>query len=430
MVQIKPFQGLCYNPEKVNIQDVVTEPYDKISPVLQEKYYKRSPYSAVRLVLGKEEKGDNEKQNKYTRAAELLKKWEKAEVLVQAERPQLYAYHQEFKLDGTKNIRKGFMALVKLEDFSTAIIRPHEKTLSKPKADRLDLMRATHAQLEHIFMLYRDREKKINALLGEVTSAVKPLFNVKDEYGSRHKVWRVWDDTLVEAITGIMKDKYLLIADGHHRYETACNFAKENGAWGQADNPYNYQMMTLFNMDDEGLTILPTHRLLHGLAGLKKDGLLQALSAYFTITKHRYFEEMSAEQAKATPEQPCFGLYIDKEYNLLKMKDISVMDREVQVDRSMDWKHLDVSILHTLILEKLLGITLEHQAQQTNLTYVRYAEEAISAVDKGEEQLAFFLNPTRIDQVEKIAELGETMPQKSTDFFPKLLTGLVMHKLA
>ncbi|MBU0580695.1 MAG: DUF1015 domain-containing protein, partial [Candidatus Margulisbacteria bacterium] len=253
MVQIKPFKALTYNPKKVEIQDVVTEPYDKISPELQEKYYKRSPYSAVRLILGKQEITDDEKNNRYTRAADFLEKWQKEKVLIEAEKPQLYAYYQEYKNDGTRLVRKGLVALVKLEDFALGNIRPHERTLSKPKADRLNLLRATQTQFGHIFMLYRDEEKRINTILGDVASTAKPLFEVKDEYGSWHKLWPINDKDTIDIIVELMQDKSLLIADGHHRYETACNFSKEKKAWGSVDNPFNYQMMTLVNMDDKVL---------------------------------------------------------------------------------------------------------------------------------------------------------------------------------
>ncbi|MFC1517173.1 DUF1015 domain-containing protein [Candidatus Margulisiibacteriota bacterium] len=428
MVQIKAFNGLMYNPEKINIQEVATEPYDKISPALQEKYYKRSPYNAVRLILGKQEAKDNDNDNRYTRAAGFLKDWQAKQILIEADKPQLFAYYQEYHVDGLTKVRKGLVALVQLEDFTSGKIRPHEKTLSKPKADRLNLLRATKTQFGHIFMLYSEPEKKINALLAEVISVNKPIYEVKDEYGSWHKLWSINDKDFIDMIIEMMKDKYLLIADGHHRYETACNFSKENGAWGK-DEAYNYQMMTMVNMDDEGLTVLPTHRLLHDIeldwAKLHKD-----LGKYFKILQYSTFEELDAELIKAKKGKPRFGIYVNKDFYLLEMQDIKVMDTDIKVEHSTEWKHLDVSILHALIFEKLLGITLEKQAEQTNISYKRYPDEAIAAVDSGKEQAVFFLNPTNVHDVARIADKGETMPQKSTDFFPKLLTGLVMQKIS
>jgi uncharacterized protein (DUF1015 family) len=429
MVIIKPFKGWTYDPGKVNIQEVVTEPYDKISSELQETYYERSPFNAVRLVLGKQEASDNEQNNRYTRAKELLEEWKQSGVFVQSREPQLYAYYQEYYVNGQKKIRKGLVTLVKLEDLQSGIIRPHERTLAGPKKDRLELFRATRMHLEHIFMLYSDPALGINALLDKVIAKQKPLFQVKDEYGSTHKLWPLTDKRTIDTIVATMQDKSLLIADGHHRYETACNLSKENGAWGSEDNPFNFQMMTLVNMDDEGLTVLPTHRLLHGLAGLKKENLLRDLAVYYEVEKHPSWERLSQEQAKATTENPRLGLYIAGEYYLLTLKDLAVMDAVVTDGHSSDWKHLDVSILHSLVLEKILGITLEKQSQQSNITYVRYAEDGIKAVDSGKEQMAFFLNPTGVHQVQRVAEHGEVMPQKSTDFFPKLLTGLVFQQI-
>lgn len=419
MARIKPFTGIRYNQEKVEFSAVVTEPYDKIDDKLLKKYYQQSPYSTARLVK-------NNSADPYQEAAKTLQNWLAEKILVSDTKPMLYAYNQEYKVDGNLKVRKGFICLVGLEDYSKKIILPHERTLTKPKADRLNLMRATQSNLEQIFLLYSDKAKAVNKILEKYTS--KPAQEIAtDHFGDKHKLWLVNEDKDIQLISQIMTEKQLFIADGHHRYETSCAFARENGQEPGTEGKYAYRMATLVNMDDEGLTILPTHRLLHGL-NFSEDKFLADAKKYFEITKLANIETLLKEMA-TKQDGNTFGFYAGKNFYLLNYKRSQETDSFVEQGHSQAWRKLDVAILHTIVLEKILGINKEKQAAQENITYMRYIPEALNLINNKSEQAVFFLNPTKIDQVAEVALAGDVMPQKSTDFYPKLLSGMVFYKI-
>jgi uncharacterized protein (DUF1015 family) len=426
MAQIVPFRGYRYDPEKVErISDVVAPPYDRVDPEIQAACYERSPYNIVRIIKGKADPGDDEAKNVYTRAAGFLRQWTEEGILVRDAEPALYAYHQEYSFGGQRLTRKGVVALGKLEPER---VHAHEKTLKGPKEDRLKLMRATEANFGHIFMLYSDPERVADGLLASATGGVEPLIEATDDDGNAHRMWRVGDPSVIERVQKALSERDLYIADGHHRYETALNYMDEcvaNGWKPAAPESFDVRMMTLFNVAEPGMSIRPIHRLIHGLTGFEPTAFLDAAAEQFVVERHPSFDAM-ATVAGAGRERHTFGCYAGGIFATLTLRDVSIMDGLIGSDRSADFKQLDVTILHAAILERLLGIDARALEEQRNVTYAVDAAKGIEAIDSGQEQLFFFLNATRADEVIRVADHGEKMPQKSTDFYPKLLTGLVL----
>jgi uncharacterized protein (DUF1015 family) len=420
MARIKAFNGLRYNKDKVDYSAVVTQPYDKISQELRDKYYERSPYSAVRLILSKA-------QDPYLDAQKNLHDWLQGKIILQDKEPSIYAYHQEYQTDGIKKVRRGFIAGVGLEYTNKKIILPHEKTLSKPKADRLNLLKATKTHFGQIFLLYKDTEKKIYSLLAPFT-AQEPDETVVDDFQDTHKLWKISDPATIANIAAIMRDKQLLIADGHHRYATSCTFAEENGVKPGEEGAFGYTMATLINMDDEGLTVLPTHRMVHGLAHFSSAEFLKNCQTYFDVKPTPDLDQtLKAIEQHRTDN--IFGFYDGKQFCTLTLKSLATMDELIGTAQSKEWKSLDVAVLHTVIMEKLLGISKEKQDAQENISYIRTAYSAYNQVKSGKEQAVFFMNYTSVQEVYAVAQNGEVMPQKSTDFYPKLLSGMVMYNI-
>lgn len=410
MANVRPFQGVRYNTEKVRIKDVVTQPYDKITPVMQETYYKKNDYNIVRVIL------PYDSPNKYEKAGKYLRAWLNAGILVQDKTSCIYPYHQEFTAPtGERKTRKGFCAIIKLEDFSTGVVLPHERTLSKPKEDRLNLLRATKTHLGQIFMLYPDEKNFVTELLAPATSLL-PVIEVEESFeeGVIHKIWKVTDGEIINEISKFMADKSVLIADGHHRYETALSYSRENPDAG-------YVMVTFVSTSDDGLVILPTHRALYNIK-VEKNECLKALNNYFSVKKQHSLEFLGIKRHT-------FGLYIDREFYRLELKNSSIMDRFVEPDMSKEYKNLDITVLHSCIIEGILGISKESIARKENIEYLRDAKQGIKGVDSGRFSMLFLLPPTGIDEVRRISQKREAMPQKSTDFYPKLITGLVVCRI-
>ena len=426
MATIIPFRGYRYDPEKVGrITDVVTPPYDRVYPGIQAACYERNPCNIVRIIKGKSDSGDSEAENVYTRAAESLHRWIDEGILVRDVEPALYVYHQEYSFEGQRLTRKGVVALGKLEPEK---VHAHERTLKGPKEDRLKLMRATEANFGHIFMLYSDPERVADGLLTSAIEGAEPLIEATDEDGSAHRVWRVEDANVIERVQEALADRDLYIADGHHRYETAVTYMAEcieNGWQPAAPESFDARMMTLFNIAEPGMSIRPIHRLIHGLADFQPTAFHDAAAEHFVVERHPSFDAMAAA-TQAGRERHTFGCYAGGICVTLTLRDISLMDGLIGTDRSTDYKHLDVTILHSAILERLLGIDAQALEEQRNVTYIVDVAKGIDGVDRGEEQAFFFLNATAADEVIRVADRGEKMPQKSTDFYPKLLTGLVL----
>lgn len=429
MAQIIPFRGYRYDPAIVgSISDVVAPPYDRVYPDVQAACYQRSPYNIVRIIKGLAEDSDSEGNNVYTRAAEYLNEWIGKEVLVRESEAALYAYHQTYTFEGERLTRKGVIALGKLEPEK---VHAHEKTLTGPKEDRLKLMRATEANFGHIFMLYDDPTRSTEAALQVIVDSEAPVIEAEDGDGNSHQVWRITDAEVIGVIQEALSDKDLYIADGHHRYETAVTFLGEceQQSWQPvAAESFEVRMMTLFNVAEPGMSIRPIHRLVHGVEGFDGAAFFQAAAEQFDVQMHDSFEDM-ASATKLGRHQHTFGCIAGDSFVTLTLKDEAIMDELVGSDRSLDYKRLDVSILHAAILDRLLGIDAQALEEQRNVTYTVDAEAGISMVTSGKEQLFFYLNATSPEEVVRVADHNEKMPQKSTDFYPKLLTGLVLTKM-
>jgi uncharacterized protein (DUF1015 family) len=439
MAIIKPFKGTYYNPEKVKIDKVITQPYDKIDSKLYQTYIKRDPYNAVRLILkGQEIISQPDDNNPYQIQAKLLKDWIKEKAFMQDPEEAIYSYTQEFSVYGHKKKREAFIALGLLQNYQDGVVFPHEETLSKPKADRLKHLKATQTQFGLIFMLYEDPQYEISELLNSGLSNQKVLFDFTDhDYGVQHRVWPVNDQGLYEEVIRRMKNKRLLIADGHHRYETALAFRdemrKKHGGGETGARPFDYAMMAFINLYDTGLTILPTHRLVTNVSDKVMMALTDQLRKDFRIERvqlpQEHRDEFILEKMKrVNPNHHVIGLFYGAgEFVLLHYLQKALPQNRIKMDRSEAWRSLDVAILHALILQDVLGIHEEAVRNESNLSYCREIEEALEAVDKGRAQLAFLLNPTQPEDVRDVAFGHERMPQKSTDFYPKLMTGLMLN---
>jgi len=436
MAIISPFAAWRYDPGRVSIEQAVTQPYDKITPAMQEGYYQASPYNLVRIILGKRLEGDNEAENVYTRAADSFQNWREAGILRQDLDPSIYRYTQTFELPGgvagtgKQAERRGFIALGRIESYSAGVVFRHEQTLAKPKADRLDLLRATRAHFGQIFMLYGGAGK-VDALL---YSPAAPDIEVTDEYGVVHRVWKISNPSIIGAMLLQMRERKLIIADGHHRYETAMTYRNERRAAAETGSgnpaPYDSVMMTFVDMDAPGLVILPTHRLVFGLPSFSASQLQGAARRYFNV------EDVDAgiDGARATAilhnagraGTALLGVTAQRAFLMHTPKAIG----NVLFGRlSLRQQALDVVQLHKCLLEGVLNISETAIREQQNVSYCREAAEALEQVRRGKAQAAFLMNPVRMNQVREIAFAGEVLPQKSTDFYPKLLSGLTVYAL-
>jgi uncharacterized protein (DUF1015 family) len=438
MAHIEPFRALRYDPSRVSIPQVVTQPYDKITPEMQDGYYAASPHNLVRVILGKQHASDHEGENRYSRAARFFRDWRREGIFLQDAEPALYLYLQRFTVPGgTSELeRRGIIALGRIEDYSAGVVFRHEQTLAKPKADRLDLLRATRAHFGQLFMLYSDPAGEIDGLL---EAAGTPELETWDEYGVLHRVWKIADPRLVGLVRDKMRDRKLVIADGHHRYETALNYRNEQrneqraaGPVGQPGIPAPHElvMMTLINMDSPGLVILPTHRVVHGLESFSAAAFRERACAYFSVEE----VDASVDTARAAVilrEAGRIGTALlavaaDRVFLLDRPKPVS---SNVFAGLSLRQQSLDVVQLHKCLLEDVLDISEDAIREQKSVRYIRDIGESMAQVRSGAANVAFLMNPARISQVRDIAFAGEVLPQKSTDFYPKLLTGLTIYAL-
>ena len=434
MADIIPFRALRYNFSKVSPDEVLTQPYDKINPAMQENYYEASPYNLVRVILGKSQPGDTEQENVYTRAANSLKQWQSDGALQLDSEPSFYVYSQLFKVPGDPSgaelERRGFIGLGRVDDYENKVVYRHEQTLSKPKADRLNLMRATDANCELLFMVYDDPADEVARILAQ---SGPPTVELRDEYGVLHRMWKVSDPKTIAAAQQKLADKKLIIADGHHRYETALNFRNEmRQKYGSNDPDASYErvMIAFVNMDAPGLVILPTHRVVFGLDNFNIFAKAPQVMQYFDIQDLgaltnvpdavRQLREAGKDRAAllAVTAQNAFLLRGRDNSHAAALKGLS--EKQSQ---------LDVVQLHKLLLEEVLGMSEEDIRAQKHLKYIRDAEEAVNQVRSGAAQVAFLMNPVRMEEVRDIAFAGEVMPQKSTDFYPKMLSGLTIYSL-
>jgi uncharacterized protein (DUF1015 family) len=466
MARIYPFRALRYDTSRVNMEDVVTQPYDKISPEMQQRYYERSPYNLIRIILGKHEPADTEPQeflpageqahNVYTRAAEYLKKWRADHILAEEAEPALYGYSQTYTVPHTSEVRerRGFIALGHLYDYADKVVYRHEQTFPKHKSDRMALFKATRAYCEQIYMLYSDpgftAEKLIFGVKsndGGAATAGKDTrpadLAITDEYGVVHRVWKLTDPAIINLILTAMADKKLIIADGHHRYETSVAYAKERSAQlklplGEPLDPDEKisrghlpappfpeaaMMMTFVNMDAPGITILPTHRVVFGLTGFNTEDFLAKAAPFFDITP-----QVTADLDPLTASEGTAFLVITRDGNhLLKAKPQAIKEALAGVPARQ--AQLDVVQLHDILLDRILGLSQEKITQLGNLRFIREAADAIDQVHSGEADVAFLIKPITLNQLRDVSLAGDVMPQKSTDFYPKLLSGLAIYAL-
>jgi uncharacterized protein (DUF1015 family) len=410
MAKIYPFRSLQYSLDTIPIEKVVTQPYDKISKHMQEQYYAGHPNNIVRIVYGKSASNDSPTNNVYTRASAYLNEWRQSGILRQIPQPALFVYFQRFIVPGTdeSRVRKGFVGLGQLEDYSDKVVFPHERTLTGPKKDRLELLRHTRTQFEQIFMLYEDPARRIDGVMDEVSQQT-PDIELTDEYGVKHTMWTVADRERIASMQSAMADKKLIIADGHHRYETALAYRDEmRGEKGSDRIP-----MTFFNMNSPGLTVLPTHRVLANVTGFDSRVLLERAAQFFDAS---------------AGDGVTIEVFTNGRLSPLRLKS-SVNLASLMPDLSERQRTLDVVVLHRLLIEKCLGIAEEAVKKESHITYVRERDAAIGAVRDGKAQVAFLLNATRLDQIRDIAYEGNVLPQKSTDFYPKVLSGLTMYTM-
>jgi uncharacterized protein (DUF1015 family) len=406
LATVKPFQPYRYTPQAGDPAKLLTQPYDKINPAMQANYLAASPYNLVRVILGERSGSDNAADNVYTRAAKHLDEWTRDGILAQDPQPGFYAYFQDFAVPDTSEraTRMGFIGLGKIEDYSAGVVYRHEQTLSGPKKDRLELLRHTRGHYGQIFMLYPDREGSVDALLAKA-AAGPPQLDVLDEYQARHRLWPITDGATTQLMQSLMRDKKLLIADGHHRYETALAYRNENPGFPAAE----YVMMTFVNMYSPGLKILATHRVLRNLEGFQAAALLaKARSSGWSVRE-------GMPEAGAPAGLVRIGLV--------------AASRAYVLERQRRDQELDVPVLHTEILGGLLGIGEEAVRDERYITYVRGVDAAVAEVREKGAQAAFLLEPTPIEEMARIAFSGGVMPQKSTDFYPKLLSGVTIYRL-
>lgn len=429
MAEIKAFRGLRYTDKAGKIGEVCCPPYDIISKKEREMFIEKNDCNVIRLELPNTDNIDGFEA--YATARKYLNQWLDKEILRKDDKDGIYIYEMDFDVNGVKYSVKGYICLVKLEEFSKAIILPHEETLSKAKTDRFNLMTATGCNFSQIYSLYMDEDGKAFDVVEQASKGnADSVFTDAD--GVTHKLWCCYDKELQAQLIAQMADKKLYIADGHHRYETALNFRNfvaENKPADQLGTS-QYVCMMLVNMENKGLVVFPTHRIVRDLENYSYEQVINGCKEYFDVTEN--LDRATAENKLAqmySDGKKAFVMYKGNQcYTLLVLKDLATMETLMPIC-SKALKELDVSVLHTLVLERIFGIDKANMANQVNLTYTKIVDEAVEAVDSGKANCSFILNPTRVSEIRDVALAGEKMPQKSTYFYPKLTTGLVMNKI-
>lgn len=442
MAEIFPFSALRYDAARVKLDDVLTQPYDKIPDEMQDRYYARSPYNLIPVEKGRSLPDDGPGNSVYTRAAETLKTWIAEGILVREPSPAIYVYFQNFLVPGAqeRRTRKGFIALGRIHDYEEGVVFRHEQTHSGPKADRLELLRHTRCHTGQLFMLYSDPARRIDALLDQV-ARVPPPIEVRDDFGVIHRLWPVLDAEVIDRFRKEMAGQKLVIADGHHRYETALAYRNEcraSLAKPDPDAPHENVMMTFVNTHTEGVVILPTHRLVSGLPEFRFAALREQLAPHFDWYSYPFakdaeraasLRDFRADLARRGRERHAIGAYAKGGALSLFLRRHDADLAQLLPDVTPAQRELDVVLLHRLILERTLGITADAVRREQHVAYEREMEAALAAVDRGTAQVCFLLNPVGVERVAEMALSGEVLPQKSTDFYPKLLSGLTIYRL-
>jgi uncharacterized protein (DUF1015 family) len=432
MANIKPFKGIRYNQQKIEeVDKVISQPYDRVRHGLQDRYYDLSEYNIVRIIKGKEFEDDTAENNVYTRARDTLHQWLEEGVLEREEEPALYVYHQTFPLpDGGEVTRKALISAFELARFEEGIVLPHEKTHAGPKMDRLKLTRATETYFGNIFMLYPDPKNKVDKILDQATSQAPDIeAHELHEKDVLHQVWVVTDLQVIEKVIQEMAPKRnLIIADGHHRYETALNYRdemREKYPDAPSNAGFNYRMVALVSMSNPGLTILPTHRLIYDYTKMTAAEIIEKAKGYFQVEEVLDRAALEAKMEQALGTVGSMGLVSQDGIYYLALQDKEIM-KKLAPERVKAWRELDVSILHNLVFDHIMEIPEEKIDQKENIEYLREPDMGYDEVAEDDTSLLFILNATRIEQVKACTKAGEKMPQKSTDFYPKVITGFAM----
>ncbi len=424
MADIRPFGAWRFTEQAGHIEELTCPPYDIISEEQRQAYLKANPHNIIRLELPRDG------ADPYATAGETLRRWQEEGILRRDGQAAFYIYDIEFTVEGQTRTVGGLIAQTHLEEFSKGIVLPHEFTLSKAKEDRFQLMKATHSNFSHIYSLYREDSGEVERLL-DAARGEKPLIEMTDEDGLLHRLWAMTDPEMIAAIQKKLRDTKFYIADGHHRYETALRY--RDYCYGQGvpkGTGADYVMMMLVELSHPGLVVFPTHRLIRDIPGFDAQRITTACEAWFDVERDVPVKAVKDRlDAAYNAGQKAFGWYTGGDAAaMLVLKDPAVMDIFLP-DVSPVSRQLDVNVLHTLILERLMGIDKENMANQTNLTYTRSMDEAVKGVREGRYQGCFLMNPTRVEEIRDVAAAGEKMPQKSTYFYPKLITGLTMNSL-
>ncbi len=442
MAKIIPFRGIAYNPVRVeNLANIATPPYDVITHQEQLAFYERHPWNVVRLILGKTFETDTPQDNCHTRSAGFFNAWLSEGILVQDPSPAFYLTSIDFSVHSRKITRWGVISLVALEPFEKGVVLPHEKTFSRVKSERLELMKSCHSNYSPIFSLYSDSRQIVLNTLKQSCSEMAPDMKFVDTYGHCHQLWRLTDVAVHQKISDFMNGKSLFIADGHHRYETALNYRQwiaDRTPGFSPEHPANFVMMYLCGMEDPGVVILSAHRMVKGISPEKKDAFAAAAHAYFDIS--RFPTESGIGPGAATEKWDAIlntgsprtriGVVMRNHPQgyLLSLKP-GVMQRMFGREMSLQMLELDVTVLTRLIMMELLGLNHSQLDDESVISYSSKTDVVLEAVRTGVCDAAFILNPTRIDQVKRVAEAGEIMPRKSTYFYPKVVTGQVLNRL-
>ncbi len=424
MAEVKPFRGYLFNQKRFSsLADVVTPPYDVITPKQQETFYDKNPFNIIRIILGKDEPGDNSDKNRYIRARDFLNDWIDKKILVLDKKPAIYYLTQEFNIgNNARKIRKGFIALLHLEESIGKIVKGHEKTFVKPIEDRLRLMKECRANLSQVFALYSDQKRELDGYFSGLEGG-KPDIDFTDFEGIRQRMWWISDGNIISDITAKMLNKKLFIADGHHRFQTSLDYQakmKEKDPRPTGNKDYDYMMIYLTNMDDENLVILPTHRLLNNFNGYTQASFLEGVKEYFKLN---VFNDEKSFMEKFNNSEDAIGFYLrGSRYYIASLR--SEVDGDL-IESNMLLRQLPTVILHNLILKNILK--LKPKALKENISYSIDFKKIRDEVEADKGKVAFCLKPTRINQVKSIMEQGSLMPEKSTYFYPKVLTGLILN---
>lgn len=423
MAKIRPFKALRFDTEKAgDISSLCCPPYDIVSESEREELINRNEYNIIRLELPTGE-------NRYEKTGSLLKEWINKGILKKDCKDGYYIYREAFFVDGKEYSFTGFMTELEARPFSDGIVLPHEETLSKAKKDRFEVMKATNCNLSQIYALYNDNNGLVEKIL-KAESEKRPVHSFTDTAGVTHSLWIVDDEEKTAQLTKLFADKKLYIADGHHRYETAVNYKNylyENGTISSENDGGNFVLTMLVSMESDGLVVFPTHRIVRDLESFSREGIIKSAEKYFTVSPIEKEKVDDTLKELYLSGEKAFVMYSPEKYDLFVLRDIA-FTKERYPEKSDAYCGLDVTVLHSLVLEDVFGIDKENMANQKNLTYTRDRLEAEREVDSRKANCAFILNPTKVSEIRDTALAGEKMPQKSTYFYPKLITGLVMNK--